>query len=166
MFFGIPQSMLRRLGWVAITFGGVQFLRLLSNIILTRLLDPSVFGLMALVVAFRVGLELVTDVGVSQNIISNPHGAEPRFYDTAWTLQLARNVVLVFVCLALAAPMARFFNNPTLRQIIPVASIFFIFSGLESTSSSCWGGAWASSGAASGPKVALKVWPERMLLGE
>lgn len=126
--------MVVRLGWVALTFGGVQFLRLLNNVVLTRLLDPSVFGLMALVVAIRVGMELVSDLGVTQNIVSNPRGGEPDFYDTAWTLQAGRNLVLAILCATLAVPMSRLFGHPELGTILPVASLFFIFSGLESTS--------------------------------
>src|SRR4051812_3384397 len=131
---GVPRSMVVRLGWVALTFGGVQFLRLLNNVILTRLLDPSVFGLMALVVAIRVGMELVSDLGVTQNIVSNPRGGEPMFYDTAWTLQAGRNLILAFFCPTSAVPMARLFGLPELGTIPPVASLFFIFSGLEPTS--------------------------------
>ena len=73
---GVPKSMVVRLGWVVLTYGAVQFLRLLNNVILTRLLEPSVFGLMSLVVAIRVGMELVSDLGVTQNIVSNPRGHE------------------------------------------------------------------------------------------
>ena len=78
MVLGVPKAMLVRLGWIALSFGVVQVLRLLNNVILTRLLEPSVFGLMSLVVAIRVGMELVSDVGVTQNIVSNPRGHRPR----------------------------------------------------------------------------------------
>src|SRR4051812_34000394 len=121
---GVPRSMVVRLGWVALTFGGVQFLRLLNNVVLTRLLDPSVFGLMALVVAIRVGMELVSDLGVTQNIVSNPRGGDPDFYDTAWTLQAGRNLVLAILCATLAVPMSRLFGHPELGTILPVASLF------------------------------------------
>ena len=133
MVLGVPKSMLVRLGWVALTFGAVQFLRLLNNVILTRLLEPSVFGLMSLVVAIRVGMELVSDLGVTQNIVSNPRGHEPKFYDTAWTLHATRNLVLAALCFALATPFANFFGHPELAIILPVASLFFVFSGFGST---------------------------------
>ena len=133
MVLGVPKSMLVRLGWVALTFGAVQFLRLLNNVILTRLLEPSVFGLMSLVVAIRVGMELVSDLGVTQNIVSNPRGHEPKFYDTAWTLHATRNLALAALCFALASPFANFFGHPELAIILPVASLFFIFSGFGST---------------------------------
>ena len=40
MVLGVPKSMLVRLGWMTLSFGAVQFLRLLNNVILTRLLEP------------------------------------------------------------------------------------------------------------------------------
>lgn len=134
MVLGVPKKMVVRLGWVALTFGAVQFLRMLNNIILTRILDPSVFGLMAVVVAVRVGLELISDLGVTQNIVSNPEGDQPDFYDTAWTLQVARNFLLAFLCVVLARPTAAFFGHPEIASLLPFAGIFLIFSGLESTS--------------------------------
>lgn len=133
MVLGVPKSMMVRLGWVALTYGAVQFLRLLNNVVLTRLLEPSVFGLMSLVVAIRVGMELVSDLGVTQNIVSNPRGQEPSFYDTAWTLHSSRNLALAVFCFLLAGPFAIFFGHPELAMILPVASLFFILSGFEST---------------------------------
>ena len=47
---------------------------------------------MALVNAIRTGVELLSDVGIMQNIISTPGGDNPAFYDTAWTLQVVRGV--------------------------------------------------------------------------
>ena len=133
MVLGVPKSMLVRLGWVTLTYGAVQFLRLLNNVILTRLLEPSVFGLMSLVVAIRVGMELVSDLGVTQNIVSNPRGHEPKFYDTAWTLHSSRNMALAVLCFLFAGPFAIFFGHRELAIILPVASLFFMLSGFEST---------------------------------
>ena len=133
MVLGVPKSMIVRLGWVALTYGAVQFLRLFSNVILTRLLEPSVFGVMSLVIAVRVGMELVSDLGVTQNIVSNPRGHEPKFYDTAWTLHSSRNLVLAVLCFFLAGPFAVLFGHPELAVILPVASLFFVLSGFEST---------------------------------
>ena len=133
MVLGVPKSMLVRLGWVALTYGAVQFLRLLNNVILTRLLEPSVFGLMSLVIAIRVGMELVSDLGVTQNIVSNPRGHQAQFYDTAWTLHSSRNLILAVLCFLLAGPFAAFLGHPELALILPVASLFFVLSGFEST---------------------------------
>ena len=111
MYLGVPRSLIVRLGWTTLGYGGVQGLRLLNNIILTRLLAPPIFGLMALINAIRTGVELLSDVGIVQNIVSNPRGAEPDFQDTAWTLQVIRGFLLAIACLVLAAPLGAFFNS-------------------------------------------------------
>ncbi len=41
--------------WTLVGYGSSQILRLLSNLILTRLLVPELFGLMALVNTFIIG---------------------------------------------------------------------------------------------------------------
>ena len=122
-----------RLGWVSGSYGVVQLLRLLNNVILARLLGPSILGLMALVNSIRTGVELLSDVGIMQNIISSPRGEDPVFYDTAWTLQALRGLVLAIIGLTLSVPLARFFHFPQLAVILPVASLFFVFTGFDST---------------------------------
>ena len=86
MFMGVSKSMVVRLGWMGLGYGSVQVLRLVNNVILARLLAPPILGLMAVVNSIRTGVELLSDVGIMQNIISNSRGEEPDFYDTAWTI--------------------------------------------------------------------------------
>lgn len=133
MYLGIPKSLVVRLGWTTFGYGAVQFLRLVNNVILARLLAPQILGLMAIVNAIRTGVELLSDVGILQNIVSNPGGDQPKFYNTAWTMQALRGILLAAVCLALAVPLSRFFKYPELAAILPVASLFFVFSGFDST---------------------------------
>jgi O-antigen/teichoic acid export membrane protein len=133
MFLGVPISIVKRLGWTTAGYGVIQILRFLNNVILARLLAPPIFGLMAVVNAIRTGVELLSDVGITQNIISNPGGDNPDFYDTAWTLQVLRGIALGLICILCAGPVANFFHYPQLKQILPVASLFFVFTGFDST---------------------------------
>ena len=129
MFMGVSRAMVVRLGWTTFGYGAVQILRLISNVVLARLLAPPIFGLMAVVNTVRTGVELLSDVGILQNIVSNPKGDDPSFYNTAWTIQALRGIVLAACGLILSVPVARFFNHPELATILPVASVFFIFTG-------------------------------------
>ena len=121
-----------KLGWTTVSFGIVQFLRLLTNVVLARLLAPPLFGLMLIVNTIRVGVELLSDVGINQSIVSHKEGASPDFVDTAWTLQMLRGLFLGAVCFASAKLAADFFDRPELIQILPVAALFFVFTGLAS----------------------------------
>src|SRR4051794_7528978 len=117
MFLGVPKSIIVRLGWTTFGYGAVQAIRLVNNVVLARLLSPPIFGLMALVNTIRTGVELLSDLGISQNIISNPRGADPTFYNTAWTLQVLRGLLLATLCMLMAVPAARFFRQPELATV-------------------------------------------------
>ena len=105
------------------TFGGGMFLRLASNLILTRILFPEAFGLMAIVQVFMVGLQMFSDIGLNSGIVQSKRGDDPDFLDTAWTMQVARGVLLGLLTLALAAPAAAFYEQDMLAQLLPVMGL-------------------------------------------
>lgn len=129
----LPRTILTRLGWSTAGYGVVQALKLANNVVLARLLAPELFGIMVIVNSVRTGIELMSDIGIGQNIVSNPRAEERDFYDTAWTLQVLRGIALGVACAALAWPVAWFYRNPQLAGIFTVASLFFVFAGFEST---------------------------------
>ncbi|WP_418592810.1 oligosaccharide flippase family protein [Ponticoccus sp. (in: a-proteobacteria)] len=114
-------------------FGANQVIRLASNLILTRLLFPEAFGLMALVTVFLVGLGQFSDVGVTPAILQSKRGDDQSFLDTAWTIQVARGVGLWFVAGACAWPMAWAYNEPVLAQMLPVAALVLVINGFRPT---------------------------------
>lgn len=128
-----PKSLLANVGWTTISYGAVQVIRLANNVILARLLAPQLFGLMLIVNTLRTGVELLSDVGVTQNIVRNPRGDTPEFLDTAWTLQVMRGFALGMLCFMFSGVAARYFESPELATILPVASLFFILTGFDST---------------------------------
>ena len=66
---------------------------------------------MVLVFTLRTGVELLTDVGIGQNIIYNKNAEDPDVYNTAWTLRAIRGVFLWLLTCAAALPMAHFFKS-------------------------------------------------------
>jgi O-antigen/teichoic acid export membrane protein len=70
---------------------------------------------------------------VTQNIVSNPKGHTPDFYDTAWTFQATRGIFLAGICFLIGGPFASFFGHPELALILPVIALSFIFGGFDST---------------------------------
>jgi O-antigen/teichoic acid export membrane protein len=114
-------------------FGATQAIRLVGNLILARLLFPEAFGVMALVTVLLVGLAMLSDLGISPAIQGSRRGDEAAFLDTAWTLNLIRGGVLFAVACALAWPMAAFYGEPLLRQLVPVAALSLVIHALEPT---------------------------------
>lgn len=119
--------------WTVAGFGTNQVLRVVSNVILTRLLTPDVFGLMQFVNTFLQGLFLFSDIGIRPSIIQNERGDDPKFLNTAWTIQVARGCVLFAASLLLTVPVADFFEQPELRLLLPVAGFQAMVAGFYSS---------------------------------
>ncbi len=131
---GVRARALRGTALSVLDYGGGNFLRLLSNLILTRLLFPQAFGLMALVQVFVSGLEMFSDLGIQTSIIQHKRGDEPAFQNTAWTMQVFRGVALWLGSCALAFPAAALYDEPMLRLLLPVAGLNALIAGFNPTS--------------------------------
>jgi O-antigen/teichoic acid export membrane protein len=123
----------RAAGWTVGGHAATQLLRFGSNLILTRLLFPEVFGLMAIIQAVMMGVALLSDIGVTQSIIRSERAGDKRFMDTAWTIQIAKGVVVWLVMCALAVPLARVYGEPLLAGMLPLAGLAAVIHGFYST---------------------------------
>jgi len=130
---GLKARALKGSAWTIAGFGSSQVLRLGSNLVLTRLLFPEAFGLMALVSVFMQGLAMFSDVGIGPSIIQNKRGEEPAFLNTAWTIQIVRGFILWAGAWALAWPVASFYGDPLLMQMLPVVGLTAAIQGFQST---------------------------------
>ncbi len=128
------RLLLKGTAWTTGAFLLGNIFRLLTSIILARILAPEIFGVMLIVYTIRAGIELTSDFGVGQNIVYNKNAEDPEFYNTAWTLQLIRNVVLFVIFLVAVVPAARFYESPILIYIMPLTAFSFLFTGLTSVS--------------------------------
>ncbi len=117
------------------SMGGYAFgqaLRLASNLVLTRLLFPEAFGLMALVNVFLQGLQMFSDLGTGASVIQDRRGDEQEFVDTAWTVQVARGVLLWLLASAIAWPVSRIYDEPALLSLLPAAGTGALIAGFAS----------------------------------
>lgn len=119
--------------WTLSGYAMNQLLRLGGNLILTRLLFPEAFGLMAIVQALIVGITMITDIGIGPSIIQKTRGSDPDFVNTAWTIQLIRGVLMWIGFCALAWPVSKFYDQPILFGMLPVVGSVAIISGFNST---------------------------------
>jgi len=124
--------------WTLIGYGGAQVIRLGSNLLLAHLLFPAAFGVMSLVTVVMQGLQMFSEVGIGPSVIQNRRGSEPDFYNTAWTIQVVRGVILWLAACALAWPAAEFFGRTDplgkeLLTILPVIGLTSVLGGFTST---------------------------------
>ncbi len=121
-----------------------QFLRLVGNLVTTRILVPEAFGVMAIANSILFGAALFTELGIKQNIIQSKRGSEEIFLNTAWTIQILRGfIICLFIVLIgigiyvtnqlFTIPSDSVYANPVLPYVIVVLSFSFFISGFEST---------------------------------
>jgi len=127
------QRALRSSALTLINFGSGQFIRLAANLVLTRLLFPEAFGIMALASVTIVALNQFSDIGVIPSIIRSKRGDDPEFLDTAWTLKIIRSFILFAIACAIAWPLSVFYSEPLLAQIIPLLAVSILFEGFIPT---------------------------------
>lgn len=129
---GLRARAMRGSGWTLMGFGAQQVLRLGSTLILTRLLFPEAFGLMALAQVFLQGLTMLSDIGVGPSIIQNKRGDDPDFLATAWTMQVIRGFALFLGMCALAYPASLIYDEPLLFPILLLIGTTAMLSGFQS----------------------------------
>lgn len=132
-----PRSMASRAmgagAWSVLSYGVGQIIRLASNLILTRILSPEDFGLMALVSSFMIGLVMFSDMGIGPSILQSKRGEDPAFLDTAWTIKVIRGFILTATACLMAWPLAQFYDLPAFALVFAVTSSSLIVGGFVST---------------------------------
>ncbi|MFZ4537059.1 oligosaccharide flippase family protein [Propionivibrio sp.] len=140
---GLRGRTLKAAVWLAGGNVTSQLLRLTSNLILTRLLLPEAFGLVAAVNTLYFALVMFSDLGVWQCVVKSERGRDACFLGTAWSLQLLRGALLALIVLLLAvgvfsAEDAGFFASgtvyadPRLPPMMAIFALCALIQGFES----------------------------------
>ena len=129
----IKERSIKGIGMTMAGYGSIQIIRLAGNLLLSHLLAPESFGLMALVYMVILGLEMLSDVGIKQSVIRHHKELTDDFLHTAWTLQIIRALGLFFIAIALAFPVSAYYKQPILIELIPVTAISILIQGFVST---------------------------------
>lgn len=101
---------------------GLSFLQVA---ILARLLDPSDFGLMAIVVAVIAFAQIFTDMGVSNAIIHHHQVRQAELSSLYW-LNVVGGAVTMFLVMLASPFIARFYDAPSLQPLLMVVSGHFL----------------------------------------
>lgn len=118
--------------------------RLASTLIMTRLLAPEVFGVIALAAVVQAVTSLLSDVGLRQAIIQSPRGDAPAMLNTAWTIQIGRGFLIWGVCAAVAGALhlggihgvfaeGSAYAHPDLAMVIVMGGLSAAIMGFQST---------------------------------
>ena len=117
--------------WSVLGKGSSHFIRVAGNLILTRILFPEAFGLMATASTILLIVQLFSDTGINIAVIQNRRGDEPEFINTAWVINIFRGVILGVIIIALGWPLSFFYDEPSLKYILFIMGGSPIILGIE-----------------------------------
>lgn len=114
-----------------------------SNLIMTRLLAPEMFGIVAIATIVMVGLTMFSDMGLRQNIVQSKNGESAVFLNTVWSVQILQGVLIWVLALAVSllvaaakylgvTPAGSVYADPILPYVIAVLSVNALIVSFES----------------------------------
>lgn len=120
--------------WTMIWWGLKLSLRFASNIVLTRLLTPDMFGLAAIGNTLINGIGMLSNFGIQQNIVRSAR-SDDHFMQTAWTIQLLRGFALTVIIVLLAKPFAWLYEVDGLSTFLFIVAASNLAMGLNNIES-------------------------------
>ncbi len=115
--------------WTGLEQFGAQAISLAVSIILARILLPSDFGLIGMIIIFIALGKSLMDAGLSQSLIrsQNPDHLD---YSTVFFFNLCASAVIYLFVFIAAPQIAQFYEQPILTNILRWYGIVFIFNAL------------------------------------
>lgn len=131
-------------GWTIAGFGLSQAIRFGSSLLMTRLLVPEMFGVVAIATMVMVGLAMFSDLGIRQSIVQSRRGQDAAYLNTAWVIQILRGLLIWLLSLSASmlliaannlnwVPQSSVYAEPTLPYVLAVLSFSAVIMGFEST---------------------------------
>jgi lipopolysaccharide exporter len=114
------------------TFAMQALIRLVSSLVLTRVLLPEAYGTITILLSILYVISNIVDTNVTLFIVRDKNAEQPRYLNTAWTMRFSRSMLscaLLFVCAPLIA--TRIYDLPDLTLPLRVFSLWFLIDGFE-----------------------------------
>jgi lipopolysaccharide exporter len=109
----------------------IRGLSIISMLVLARLLVPEDFGLVALAGAAIAFIEVLSVTGYGMVLVRQPQPSR-ELYDTAWTLNILRCLLLAGLIAATAEWQAAFLNDPRIAPVLMVVALTIALDGFTS----------------------------------
>lgn len=128
----LREKAVKGVGWSIVQRWGREAVSLLTFVILSRLLKPEAFGLVALAMVFTAAVEVFLDQGLGAAIVQRAD-LERAHLDTAFWISIVTGSMLALGAIALAGFVAGLFDEPRLTPVLRWLSLSFLLGALSST---------------------------------
>jgi len=126
------EKVVKGIIWSATRIWGRQFVTFLVFVVLSRLLEPETFGLVALASVFTAFMTIFVDQGFSQAIVQKAE-IDKEHLDTAFWTGIIVGGLLTIITIAASTLVANIFQEIKLVPIIRWLSLSFLLAAFSST---------------------------------
>jgi O-antigen/teichoic acid export membrane protein len=109
-FFGLSWSVATQVVTTAI--------RVISTMVLTRLLLPEAYALLGTAMVVLTTLDWLSDLGVTPSLVRHPRGAEADWLLVGWWLNLKRGFLISGLVVLLAYPLGAAYHQPEMILVL------------------------------------------------
>lgn len=124
------KKVVNNLFWRFLERCGAQGVTFVVSIVLARLLDPEVYGTIALVTVITSIMQVFVDGGMANALIQKKN-ADDLDFSSVFYFNIVMCVVLYALMYAAAPFIAAFYEIPELTPIVRVLSLVLVFSGIK-----------------------------------
>jgi PST family polysaccharide transporter len=119
--------------WTYGSYAGTRGASLLAIAILTRIISPGDFGLVALAGTFMTFLDMLQGLGVANALVVVDTDEVETHAETAFAVSASVGVLLALITAGLGPVAVALFHQPRLYALMPALGLTFVFYGLGST---------------------------------
>lgn len=124
------QAVLSNIIWRFLERSGAQGVSFIVSIVLARLLEPSVYGMVALVTVFTAILQVFIDSGMGNALIQKKN-ADDLDFSSVFYFNFTVCLVLYAIMYFAAPWIAAFYAMPELTPVVRVLSLTLVISGVK-----------------------------------
>jgi O-antigen/teichoic acid export membrane protein len=106
-------------------------IRLLSNLVIARVLSPEAFAITGLASTIIFTFNMLSDGGFRSFVLRHKDGENVTLLTTLWTVKLFRNVFLALLLFSTSGFLGDFFEISEMSSVLKVLSLVFIFEALK-----------------------------------
>ncbi len=125
----IGQRARRGTVWFTLGYGGTKIIGFLANIVLARLLGPTIFGLMGMAAVLSGLVTLFGGLGIGSFLIHQQEDID-KFANAAFWMNILVGAAMAAVQVLIAPFAAAFYSTPIVAPILMVSAIGYLIGPL------------------------------------
>ena len=132
LFGTLRGRVVRGLFWKGGSSMARQLLRIAVTVVLARLLSPHDYGVAGMVIVFAALVDIFGDLALGAALVQRPELSEEDRSTVFW-VSTGAGLFFTLLGIALATPLAAFYDTPAVRPLFMVMSLSFVITAVGST---------------------------------